>query len=367
MSDNSKHDRKPERATINSLDVDGESYLHNLTSRQDSAELIKEAVFKLGADVNTLSRNGLPPLYSAISKGNLQAAQALLDCGARIHFEVPSLKRQFNAVCSATFYGNKDMLKLILNKGGAQHSNQAGLYFNSAEDLPALHLAVIYRSENLIPELLAAGAFIEKEVGKQKLTALHRAAAQKWSNAVPYLVKGGADLDRQQSENGNTALHLAAQRDNYDPLAALLKLGANPDIFNRLGYTPLMEAVAAQNITVIKCLLENGANPNLAHDASSRQTALHLAIVKKTSKEIITLLLENGADPLAADKDSRFPSYYLKDYSNRIPTPPYYYSSDIYSTQRVVEMMRKYEEDAKARFFNQAISKTPPPNKKFKM
>ena len=79
-----------------------------------------------------------------------------------------------------------------------------------------------------------------------------------------------------------------------DLAARLLKAGANPNVRNQLGSTPLAEAAFNANTGLIKALLDAGADPNAA--GPDGQTPL--MIVSRTSNVAAAkLLLDKGANP----------------------------------------------------------------------
>jgi ankyrin repeat protein len=93
-----------------------------------------------------------------------------------------------------------------------------------------------------------------------------------------------------------TAVGVLAEGDHWwctEGLGYLLKHGANPDICNGEGQSPLHVALQGgyrRNETV-RILLENGANPNLVDEDGN--TPLGLAA---GNAELVTLLLKHGAD-----------------------------------------------------------------------
>jgi ankyrin repeat protein len=76
--------------------------------------------------------------------------------------------------------------------------------------------------------------------------------------------KEKADVNTCDREHKNTALHLAAKFGNGN-LAELLarKLGADVNVFNKDGMTPLHIACQLRNQNVVERLLLAGANANL--------------------------------------------------------------------------------------------------------
>jgi ankyrin repeat protein len=97
--------------------------------------------------------------------------------------------------------------------------------------------------------------------------------------AVGALTESNADLDATDPD-GSTALALAAINGHADVVALLLEKGANPNIADRTGMTPLYAAVdlhtmqlgfgrpdprpsvVAGSVDMVKALLAHGADPN---------------------------------------------------------------------------------------------------------
>ncbi|ORX61170.1 ankyrin [Piromyces finnis] len=75
---------------------------------------------------------------------------------------------------------------------------------------------------------------------------------------IDILLDKGIDVDHQESQ-GNTALHYAALQDNMATIEKLIKYGANLEIQNYKGETPLMVACRFKQQNAIKTLLDNGA------------------------------------------------------------------------------------------------------------
>ena len=96
---------------------------------------------------------------------------------------------------------------------------------------------------------------------------------------VDVLAKSGANFNTQDPE-GNGVLHHAATRFAYYDIPGLLLCGADPNLANKAGITPLMVAVRHLKTDTLQALLDAGANP-LARDAAGR-TALHHAMFMVT-------------------------------------------------------------------------------------
>lgn len=77
------------------------------------------------------------------------------------------------------------------------------------------------------------------------------------------LIVGGADLNMIVTENGRTLLHAAAlQSDTLLTLVFLLSKGADPNVYDNEGQTPLTLAVLNNKLEAVDALVNGGADPN---------------------------------------------------------------------------------------------------------
>ncbi len=143
-------------------------------------------------------------------------------------------------------------------------------------------------------------------------TPLRAAAEVGCEDIIRTLLAKGAAVDRPDSDN-RTALYFAVQSGSGRfPLAVtqlLLRAGANPNHVTRdriataPGTTPLWVA-ARGDAEVVAALIDAGADPNLANSAG--ETPLHQAVHWSRDK-VVALLLSRGAKTGARDKNGRTP------------------------------------------------------------
>jgi len=117
------------------------------------------------------------------------------------------------------------------------------------------------------------------------IQAGHRDAALK-------RIAAGADVNVAQGD-GTTPLHWAVYKIDPDLARALLERGAKPNVINNYGSSPLAEAVKVANPRLVEMLLDAGSNAEVPNEEG--QTALMLA-ARAGSLEVAELLVRHGAN-----------------------------------------------------------------------
>jgi len=116
-------------------------------------------------------------------------------------------------------------------------------------------------------------------------TPLILACSENSFDLAQFLIKQGANVNLPDKE-GNSPLHnTILQTKNVKLVSILIKKGANVDSKNYLGLTPLMCAAYKNHNEIITMLLKSGANRSLK--SKDHKTALEYANDKETKKLII--------------------------------------------------------------------------------
>ncbi|MBN2185577.1 MAG: ankyrin repeat domain-containing protein [Candidatus Krumholzibacteriota bacterium] len=110
--------------------------------------------------------------------------------------------------------------------------------------------------------------------------------------SVKTLLTDGAEVD-MRDEIGNTPLIIASDKGYLPIVQLLIKSGADVNAQNNLHWTALMFAAGSGDSAIVAVLLEKEADPNTV--SKSEYTALILASAGGYAK-IVDLLLEKGAD-----------------------------------------------------------------------
>lgn len=155
---------------------------------------------------------------------------------------------------------------------------------------------------------------------------LHEAVRRGDLDTVRKLVKAGPDLNKRKGEFGTTALHIAAVGVTLGPAPytyriehvreialVLIAHGADVNLRDNLGDTPLCKAATHNNCEVAQILIEAGAD--IDTPTASGRRPLHIA-AHWGHTEIAKLLIEHGADINAKDDYGNTPLH--KSASNEI-------------------------------------------------
>jgi cytohesin len=165
-----------------------------------------------------------------------------------------------------------------------------------------------------VKKLLKEGADpnVRDEKGR---TPLHHAVKDNRLDIVKLLVESGADVNAPDNY-GLTPLHYAVHSGYEKLVDFLLRHGADPNAKDIGGYTPLhISAFEGHPATIIlplelgdsseepetymriaKLLIKSGADVNMKNNGG--RTPLHAAVLRNRI-DIVRLLLESGADPNA--------------------------------------------------------------------
>lgn len=157
------------------------------------------------------------------------------------------------------------------------------------QGISALMLAAYHRHPELVTLLAADRADL----------TIHEAAVLGHGERIRQLLEQDPSMGNLLSVDGFTPLGLAAFFGNSHIVEQLLSAGADPNIgsTNRMHVRPIHSAAAHSDMDIalrlVRCLLEHGAEVNVAQ--SGGWTPLHQAAAHGR-EELVRLLLEWGAD-----------------------------------------------------------------------
>lgn len=273
------------------------------------------------SSINAPTRSGETPLISAITTGDDELVQLMLQRGASVEARCAD---QITPLTHAVNRGYTSILELLLSREAQIDSTTAGW--------TALHKAADMVNISMVKLLLEKGADIEarspKEFSPKKhplarlgsdfddydevdasdvdegWTALLRASTKGQDAMVGLLLENGADIEARNPSNG-TPLICAAEGNYEATVELLLKSGANVNAEDQFGWKPLHRVMVNRGGEgVAQMLLTHGANINAR--CSYLKSPLHHAI-EKGNDSMVSFLLAAGADYEARDIAERTP------------------------------------------------------------
>ncbi|MCX6627896.1 MAG: ankyrin repeat domain-containing protein [Candidatus Solibacter sp.] len=234
------------------------------------------------ADVNASQPDGATALAWAAYLDDRESADLLLAAGANVktadeYGETP--------LTLAAANGNAVLVEKLL---------QAGADANAArwDGETALMIAANSGNAEVVKQLIARGAEVNAAESRKGQTALMWAAAEGHPDVVQVLIDHKADI-HAASKSGFTALVFAAVKNDAQSVRQLLAAGASANFALPDGTKILLVAVSHKSTLAAGAFADGGADPNVADRGGN--TPLHTA-AQAGDVELVKKLLAKGAD-----------------------------------------------------------------------
>ncbi len=308
--------------------MDGLSQLRmSLDNKFDYSEVTDDSAFKYSKDT---------PLIRAIFRNNIRLVKLLLENGANVNYVNALGNTPLLLLCKN--YNNLEMLKLLLEYGADlsikdEKGYDSRLYTISEKKIDLMNYLFdigeipyqlnlnthdIYLTSALDSDNVAyfkklhnngVDLQITNQIGRN---LLYIASDSNAKNCLKYFIDEiGLDLNIQSKSDLNTPLNFLFQNETltkerveeciekqrnseekkyclYDTTKLLLDSGANPNLKDISGYTPLFWALSKDLYEICELLVESGADPDIA--ISSGTTPFVYAAAKCDLKYLELLL-----------------------------------------------------------------------------
>ena len=302
---------------VDTPDVSGASALHWAAHKGDGDAVA--LLLGAGADPDGVTRYGVTPLALAGAGGHVAVVETLLAAGADPGLPSPDGE---TPLMTAARTGVTASVLALLGYGADPEAregwrSQTALMWAAAEN----HAAVV-------GPLVAGGADVDARSGAG-FTPLLFAVRAGHAETVDVLIAAGADIESALPD-GTSPLLVAIINGRYDLAVRLLDQGADPTAAEQ-GWTALHQvvwtrrpnrhynnpaAIAAGTVTdldLVRILVAHGADVNARQTAEPRDgyrnvlnrlgATPFLLAAKAVDVTLMRLLLELGADPLLPNQD----------------------------------------------------------------
>ena len=328
-----------ENADVNHRNPDGSTPLQWAVYEGDVAEVSR--LLDAGADVSLANDYGATPMSLAAEVGDTEILRRLLDAGADVDSANADGQTALMAVART---GKVEAGKLLLEHGATvdakeswggqtalmwasarRHPEMMELLIDAGADVNARSIARDYQRHVTAegrPKSLDSGGF----------TPLLYAARENCIACVDVLLANGADIDLPDPD-GVSPLQVGIMNANWDLAKRLIEAGADVDQWDIYGEAPLFTTVGlhtrvdggrasidplneTRGIDILRLLLERGADPNMqlffrpANVRGSTNTRGSTPLIRAANNgdvDVVKLLLENGADPTIYMADRQTP------------------------------------------------------------
>ncbi len=251
--------------------IDGNTLLH-IAAKKGREPLIN-LYLNHALKIDEKGENGNTPLFVAIQEKNESIIKLLIDRGANVNL---GNFHGDTALSLSVKQGNLSLMNLLIEKGAdIQHVNELGNTL--LMEVCGSSIANRKDQKKMISIFIQSGIQINAK-NIYGNSALSYALNIKNSHLIKTLLKLGGDVNISDS-NGNTLIHKTVllalfqrfkNKELDEILDILLGSGANPNLKNNDGYTPLHLAVKPAkekdekaSLQVVQKLLDYSADPNI--------------------------------------------------------------------------------------------------------
>jgi len=338
ISDGTAAPREPV-TDVNHRYADGSTPLQWAVYEGDVAEV--NCLLDAGADVSLANAYGATPMSLAAEVAATEILKMLLEAGADADWPNPEGQTALMAVART---GNVAAAEALLDHGATVDARenwggQTALMWASARRHPRMMALLISRGASVDARSIhrdyqrhvtAEGR--PKNLDSGGFTPLLYAARENCIACVDVLLANGADINLPDPD-GVSPLRLSVLNANWDLAKRLIEAGADVNQWDIYGEAPLFTATGlytringgrasidplneTSGLDIVHLLLERGANPNMqlffrpANVSGSTNTKGATPLIRAATNgdvELVQLLLEHGADATLYMADRQTP------------------------------------------------------------
>ena len=273
---------------------------------EESTAVVVDTLIQYGANVNK-KHNGITPLMVACKSGHYEIVQRLLQEST---IDIDAVDLNGSSALHFAILTSEIVTALVTKGANPNIRDKSGwnpldycirhdqidaisaLLQSSVQRLEIpIHLACEKSTTEVVDVLIQYGADVNKK--HNGMTPLMVACKSGHYGIVQHLLQEPTiDFDAVDS-TGKSALHFAILTSEI--VTALATKGANPNIRDKSGWTPLDYAIGHTKIDTISALLQSPYQLDCVQKLPTHEIPIHLACEKSTMK-VVDVLIRYGAD-----------------------------------------------------------------------
>ncbi|MDQ7839250.1 MAG: ankyrin repeat domain-containing protein [Thermodesulfobacteriota bacterium] len=215
----------------------------------------RKEVSRIESETNKREKTSVR-IHDAARKGKIEKVKEYLESDKNL---VNLRNREGETpIFAAVSSGNEEMVELLILNGADINvkEQQAGT--------TPLYWATRLENTGIIDLLLSCGANINEKIGMpDREQPIIKMILERKRNlkSIPLLLSQGAEIN-MTDRFGITPLHVAVENGNYETIKMLIDYGANINAKTIRGETPFDRAFSYENVSAMLLLLKNGAECN---------------------------------------------------------------------------------------------------------
>ncbi|KAJ5066859.1 cyclin-dependent kinase inhibitor 2c-related [Anaeramoeba ignava] len=255
--------------------------------QQGTLDQIQKLVLK-GASVNCKGNYAQTPLHFCIAtQKNIEIISYLISSGAKINAVNDFGKNPLHLACEK--YPQFEILKLLLENGADPK------IVDKSSKLPVFHLFNQKSNLDLIKLFIGPNFPIDQIIFQTKTSLIAACQNQADLDVIEFLLEKGANVNFIDDTKKTPLHHLCCSNPNdlSAKIHLLFKYHPNLNLKDKSGKTPLHYLCSNSQFSLIKFLVENGADVNI-QDSNFLSPIFYLSF-KKSSIDIFNFLIDHRA------------------------------------------------------------------------